>query len=176
MFAVAALAARAAGGPLGQNQRDWLVNKLGRHCREALVLPLCPMVFHEDVTALCEPCFAQPPAKRGELMRNLLLRQCAEISDDRHCPPLRVRHNRPCHHAAEDTDDLPPPWFPPRTVGGGYHAPCINRAKPRGLTCPGLGHQGKAFQAAVLQRHRAPAPASSGPWQLVGQRSIGGPD
>ena len=77
------LGCKGRRGRLSEDQRHWAANKLGRHCREALVLALCPSVFHQDVTALRQPGFAQPASKRGELRRNLRLRHRAEIPDHR---------------------------------------------------------------------------------------------
>jgi hypothetical protein len=107
IVAVAALAASAAGRG---DQRHATTDQVGRERRQAIVAALQPVVLDRYVLAFDKTAFAEPFAERGHKARGGIRRPAVDKSDQRQCPLLRTRRERPRHsRAAQQRNKFPPP-------------------------------------------------------------------
>ena len=94
------------------NHSHLALNQIARHCRQPIVLTLCPTVFDGHVPVLDIAGFTQALKERGQVRRPPRGRGAIEKSDHRHRRPLRARHarrqQRRCRGAGQ-RDELAPP-------------------------------------------------------------------
>ncbi len=99
---------RAGGG----NDRDLMLNQVGRQRRQAVILALGPAVFDPHIAAVDVAGLSEPFEKSRRERRVTLRRGGIEEADHRHRALLGARGERPRHgshrRAAEKRDDLAP--------------------------------------------------------------------
>ena len=101
IVAVAALAASAAGSPLGRNKDGHgSAREFSCQRRQPIVFAECPTVFDHHGLAFEEAAFAEAATERDDQMRALIRRPGAEKPDHRHRRLLRTRRKRPRHRPA----------------------------------------------------------------------------
>ena len=73
MVAVAALAARAAGGACPRMSEDRIADEFASHGRKSRILAIRPAVFDRYIPTFVKACLAQAAQKRCELRLDLRL-------------------------------------------------------------------------------------------------------
>src|SRR6516162_323692 len=83
-----------------------VLHQSGRQCRQAIVLAFGQVVDDRDVLALDISGLFQPLEKRRNQMAGAFDRCAPQEPDHRHRRLLRARRERPCHSAAEQSDEF----------------------------------------------------------------------
>src|SRR5262245_21565473 len=97
---------RGAGGH--GNDGHFAPNQLGHYCGKPLVVTLRPAIFNRHVPTVDVTAFTQALVKGGQSEGITLSRPGADVSDHRHCRPLRTRRERPRCRTAKQRDELAP--------------------------------------------------------------------
>src|SRR5262249_50659584 len=111
------------------------MNKIGRQCRQLLVITPRPAIFDRQVLALDITGLVQALAKGTHKVREQVRRSAMEEADHRHRQLLCARHKRPRGCAAEQRDELAPSHVeppPPESAHRTLNLPQSGRASPLG--------------------------------------------